>query len=57
VIRTELRKRGINRLKVVFSDEPPINPSGGRTPGSVSFVPSVGGLIIAGEIIKDIIKD
>ncbi len=57
VIRTELRKRGINRLKVVFSDEPPINPSGGRTPGSVSFVPSVVGLIIAGEIIKDIIKD
>ena len=56
VIRTELRKRGINHLKVVFSDEPPINPSGERTPGSVSFVPSVVGLIIAGEIIKDIIK-
>ena len=57
VIRTELRKRGINHLKVVFSDEPPINPSGERTPGSVSFVPSVVGLIIGGEIIKDIIKD
>ena len=56
VIRTELRKRGINHLKVVFSDEPPINPSGERTPGSVSFVPSVVGLVIAGEIIKDIIK-
>jgi tRNA A37 threonylcarbamoyladenosine dehydratase len=56
VIRTELRKRGINHLKVVFSDEPPINPSGERTPGSVSFVPSVVGLIMAGEIIKDIIK-
>lgn len=56
VIRTELRKRGINHLKVVFSDEPPINPSRERTPGSVSFVPSVVGLIIAGEIIKDIIK-
>ena len=56
VIRTELRKRGINHLKVVFSDEPPINQSGERTPGSVSFVPSVVGLIIAGEIIKDIIK-
>ena len=54
VIRTELRKRGINHLKVVFSDEPPINPSGERTPGSISFVPSVVGLIIAGEIIKDI---
>ena len=56
VIRTELRKRGINHLKVVFSDEPPINPSGERTPGSISFVPSVVGLISAGEIIKDIIK-
>ena len=56
VMRTELRKRGVNHLKVVFSDEPPINPSGERTPGSVSFVPSVVGLIIAGEIIKDIIK-
>ena len=56
VIRTELRKRGINHLKVVFSDEPPINPSGERTPGSVSFVPSVVGLIIGGEIIKALIK-
>jgi tRNA A37 threonylcarbamoyladenosine dehydratase len=54
VMRTELRKRGVNHLKVVFSDEPPINPTGERTPGSVSFVPSVVGLIIAGEIIKDI---
>ncbi len=56
VMRTELRKKGINHLKVVFSDEPPINPTGERTPGSVSFVPSVVGLIMAGEIIKDIIK-
>lgn len=54
VIRTELRKRGINHLKVVFSDEPPINPWRERTPGSVSFVPSVVGLIMAGEITKDI---
>ena len=54
VMRTELRKRGVNHLKVVFSDEPPINPTGERTPGSVSFVPSVVGLIIAGEIIKDL---
>lgn len=56
VIRTELRKRGITSLKVIFSDEPPINPDGQRTPGSVSFVPSVVGLIIAGEIIKDLVK-
>ena len=54
VMRTELRKRGINHLKTVFSDEPPITPSGERTPGSISFVPSVVGLIIAGEIIKNI---
>lgn len=59
VMRTELRKRGVNHLKTVFSDEPPINPSGERTPGSLSFVPSAVGLIIAGEIIKDIavVKD
>ena len=57
VMRTELRKRGVNHIKVVFSDEAPINPSGERTPGSVSFVPSVVGLIMAGEIIKDIIKE
>ena len=54
VIRTELRKKGINHLKVVFSDEMPINPGRERTPGSISFVPSVVGLIMAGEIIKDI---
>lgn len=56
VMRTELRRRGIEHLKVVFSDEPPVNPTGARTPGSVSFVPSVVGLIIAGEIIKDVTK-
>ena len=54
VIRTELKKRGITRLKVLFSDEPPIKPNGERVPGSVSFVPSVAGLIIGGEVIKDI---
>ena len=56
VIRTELRKKGISHLKVVFSDEMPINPGRERTPGSISFVPSVVGLIMAGEIIKDLIK-
>lgn len=56
VMRTELRKRGINHLTVVFSDEEPINPSGARTPGSVSFIPSVVGLIIASEVIKELIK-
>ena len=55
VIRTELRRRGINKLKVVFSDEEPINPQKSRTPGSISFVPSVVGLIMGGEVIKDLI--
>ena len=63
VMRKELRQRGINHLKVVYSEEPPLTPlpsdenTGKRqTPGSVSFVPSVVGLIMAGEIIKDLIK-
>ncbi|MBQ8372350.1 MAG: tRNA threonylcarbamoyladenosine dehydratase [Clostridia bacterium] len=53
VIRTELRRSGINHLKVVFSDEPPYISTAGA-PGSISFVPSVVGLILAGEVIKDI---
>jgi tRNA A37 threonylcarbamoyladenosine dehydratase len=53
-IRGRLKKLGINHLKVVFSDELPTNPTGERTPGSVSFVPSVMGLIMAGEVIKDL---
>ncbi len=55
-VRAELRRADIKGLKVVFSDEPPINPSHERTPGSISFVPSVVGLIIGGEIIKDLTK-
>ena len=55
VIRYELKKRGIKKLKVLYSKEPPIK-QGTRIPASISFVPSVAGLIIAGEIIKDIIK-
>ena len=54
VIRTELRHRGITSLKVVFSDEEPTAKSGERTPGSVSFVPSVVGLIIGGEVVKEL---
>lgn len=53
VMRRELRKRGIESLKVVYSEEEPLRR--GSTPGSVSFVPSVAGLIIAGEVIKDLI--
>lgn len=77
VMRHELRKRGIKKLKVVYSEEPPVRPvddmaSSCRTncicppgaarkcterrdiPGSNAFVPSVVGLIIAGEVIKDL---
>lgn len=56
VMRYELRKRGVEKLKVLWSDEAPIKPADGeRTPASISFVPPVGGMIIAGEVIKDII--
>lgn len=76
VIRSECRKRGIRRLKVVYSTEPPVRPledpdvssqsqdvsppdtrehTGRRDiPGSTAFVPSVAGLIIAGEVVKDL---
>lgn len=77
VMRTELRKRGVKKLKVVYSEEPPIRPLEDMTiscrancvcppgtqrkctvrrdiPGSVAFVPAVAGLLIAGEVIKDL---
>ena len=56
-VRTELKKLGIRGVKVLFSKEPPVHPKTETTdhaPGSISFVPSVAGLIIAGEVIKDI---
>ena len=61
VIRKELRSKNIKHLKVLYSKEEPIktiNKNEGRkqVPGSISFVPSVAGLIIAGEVIKDILK-
>ncbi len=51
VMRQELRKRGIKDVKVVFSTEEVVR-TGERTPGSLPFVPSVMGLIMAGEVIK-----
>jgi tRNA A37 threonylcarbamoyladenosine dehydratase len=70
VMRKELRRRGIDHLKVVFSTEPALQadaaaleacreedvptPSRRSLPGSVAFVPSVMGLIMAGEVVKDI---
>lgn len=64
VMRYELKKRGIKHLKVVYSKEEPIKVSsdgmsenhGKPVPGSTAFVPSVAGLIIAGEVVKDLIK-
>ncbi|MBR6968861.1 MAG: tRNA threonylcarbamoyladenosine dehydratase [Ruminococcus sp.] len=72
VMRYQLKRRGVKKLKVVYSREEPITPQGEAaddgsektdmrtgsarrsTPGSVAFVPSVVGLIIAGEVIKDL---
>lgn len=78
VMRHELRKRGVESLKVLYSEEMPLKPksdevitckegcvcTGGskkclakrQIPGSISFVPPVAGMIIGGEVIKDIIK-
>ena len=69
-MRKEKRKRGIKSLKVVYSKEEPIKPekevinslvganniSKKQIPGSISFVPSVAGLIMCSEIIKDILS-
>lgn len=56
VMRKELRKRNIKSLKVLYSKEEPIkHNTEKRTPASISFVPSVAGMIIAGEVVKDII--
>lgn len=64
VMRKELKKRNIKKLKVIYSREEPIKPNVEekldiRTviPGSISFVPSVAGLIIASEVVKDLIKN
>ena len=54
VMRKELKKRGIKKLKVVYSKEVPVSPRQ-ELVGSVAFVPSVAGLIIAGEVVKDLL--
>ena len=54
VMRKQLRERGIKSLKVVWSDEPPLPVKG--VIGSNAFVPSVAGLIMAGEVVKDLIS-
>ena len=58
VMRLELKKRDITGVKAAFSKEPAIkNNKNQRTPASIAFVPSVMGLVIAGEVIKDLIKN
>ena len=65
VMRRELKQRGIKKLKTVYSKEIPLTPkesseeisSKRQIPASNSFVPPVAGLIIAGEVIKDLIKE
>lgn len=64
VMRHELKKRGVKGLKVVYSKEEPMKPAiveydevrHKATPGSIAFVPSVAGLIIASEVVKDLTK-
>ncbi len=55
IMRHELKKRGITSLKVVYSKEEPIIKS--QTPSSASFVPGAAGLLLAGEVIKDLSFD
>ena len=64
VMRHELKKRGIKKCKVLYSKEVPLNPKDSQEetsrrslPGSIAFVPSAAGLIIGGEVIKDLVKD
>ena len=54
VMRTELKKRGVKKLKVLYSKETPIKHEGQRIPASISFTPPVAGLIIAGEVVRDL---
>lgn len=54
VMRRECRKRGIEHLKVVYSREKPVEVTG-RSPGSNSFVPAAAGLIMAGEVVSDLV--
>lgn len=55
VMRNELKKRGISKVKCVYSEENPVIQT--KTPASVAFVPPVAGLLIASEVIEDLIKD
>ena len=56
-MRQEMKKHGVKKLKVLFSTESPVQRSddNNRIPASIAFVPSVAGLMIAGEVIRDLI--
>ena len=57
-MRRELKNQGITSLKVVYSKEKPVMPDDGdRTPASTAFVPAAAGFIIAGEVVKDLVKN
>lgn len=59
VMRKELRKRKVEHLKVVYSEEKPLRPAhseeGERVPGSTAFVPAAAGLLLASEVVKDLL--
>lgn len=57
VLRSKLKKEGVENLKVVYSEETPIAPAVNKVIPSISFVPPVAGMIIAGEVIKDMIGE
>lgn len=61
IVRKELRKRGVEHLKVVYSDEAPQSRyrplEAGQTPASISFVPSVAGLMLASQVVNDLISE
>ncbi len=65
VLRKELKARGVRKLTVAFSDEQPVKPMNldpntsnprKQTPGSMSFVPSVSGLLLASKVVSDLIE-
>lgn len=59
-MRSELRKKGIRKVKVLYSRErcpKGAGTEGGTLTGSISFVPSVAGMLIAGEVVRDILME
>ncbi|SFQ19484.1 tRNA A37 threonylcarbamoyladenosine dehydratase [Lachnospiraceae bacterium XBB1006] len=63
VMRREMKKRGVRKLKVVYSEEKPIEPNvrrreqGSDIPGSIAFTPAAAGLVLASEVVRDLTKE